>query len=142
MGKVVLKSYGLKTPREGMIDITDTVRQALSDAMEEFNLTREEADGNVLVFCPHTTAAITINENADPDVQHDWILGLNKAYPDDPRYIHAEGNSPAHMKSSVVGCSESVIVNQGDLLLGMWQDIYFCEFDGPRNRTFYVQVNL
>lgn len=142
MGKVVLKSFGLKTPREGMIDITDTVRQALSDAMEENNLTREEANGNVLVFCPHTTAAITINENADPDVQHDCLLGLNKAYPDDPRYIHAEGNSPAHMKSSVVGCSESVIVNQGDLLLGMWQDIYFCEFDGPRNRTFYVQVNL
>ena len=140
MGKVVLKSYGLKTPREGMIDITDTVRQALSDAMEEFNLTREEANGNVIVFCPHTTAAITINENADPDVQHDWLLGLNKAY--DPRYIHAEGNSPAHMKSSVVGCSETVIVNQGDLLLGMWQGIYFCEFDGPRNRTFYVQVNL
>lgn len=142
MGKVVLKSYGLKTPREGMIDITDTVRQALSDAMEENNLTREEANGNVFVFCPHTTAAITINENADPDVQHDWLLGLNKAYPDDPRYIHAEGNSPAHMKSSVVGCSETVIVNQGDLLLGMWQGIYFCEFDGPRNRTFYVQVNL
>lgn len=142
MGKVVLKSYGLKTPREGMIDITDTVRQALSDAMEENNLTREEANGNVIVFCPHTTAAITINENADPDVQHDWLLGLNKAYPDDPRYIHAEGNSPAHMKSSVVGCSETVIVNQGDLLLGMWQGIYFCEFDGPRNRTFYVQVNL
>ena len=142
MGKVVLKSYGVKTPREGMIDITDTVRQALSDAMEENNLTREEANGNVLVFCPHTTAAITINENADPDVQHDWILGLNKAYPDDPRYIHAEGNSPAHMKSSVVGCSETVIVNNGDLLLGMWQGIYFCEFDGPRNRTFYVQINL
>lgn len=142
MGKVVLKSYGLKTPREGMIDITDTVRQALSDAMEENNLTREEANGNVIVFCPHTTAAITINENADPDVQHDWLLGLNKAYPDDSRYIHAEGNSPAHMKSSVVGCSETVIVNQGDLLLGMWQGIYFCEFDGPRNRTFYVQVNL
>lgn len=142
MGICSLKKYELKTPREGMIDITATVNQALSDAMEENNLSREDANGTVIIFCPHTTGAITINENADPDVQHDWILGLNRAYPENPAYLHAEGNSTAHIKSSVVGCSETVIVNGGELLLGMWQGIYFCEFDGPRNRSFYVQVSL
>jgi secondary thiamine-phosphate synthase enzyme len=99
-------------------------------------------NGNVLIFCPHTTAAITINENADPDVQHDVLEGLNRAFPQLPEYRHAEGNSPAHLKSSCIGCSETVLIQNGSLVLGTWQAVYFCEFDGPRNRTFFVQVNL
>lgn len=142
MSKCVMKKYGIKTPKSGMQDITQVVRDAVYEAIEETGISADEADGSVIVFCPHTTGAITINENADPDVQHDWLMGLEKAYPDDPHYLHAEGNSTAHIKSSVVGCSETIILYHGELVLGMWQGIYFCEFDGPRNRSFYVQVSF
>ncbi|MBE6070797.1 MAG: YjbQ family protein [Clostridium butyricum] len=97
--------------------------------------------GIVIVYSPHTTAGITINENADPDVLHDCIYGFEKAYPTiDKNYKHFEGNSHAHLKSSTVGASQTLILHNGSLILGTWQAIYFCEFDGPRNRTFYVKI--
>ncbi len=127
-----LKQFSLSTPREGFIDITHYVREFITELGIE--------TGSALVFCPHTTGAITINENADPDVQHDMLLGLNTIYPQDRRFRHGEGNSPAHLKSSTLGASEQLIIHNGDLVLGIWQSIYFCEFDGPRNRKFFVQI--
>lgn len=97
-------------------------------------------NGVCVVFCPHTTAGITINENADPDVVRDMLLGLDKAFPDRAEFLHAEGNSAAHLKASCVGSSATVIVENGRPLLGTWQGIYFCEFDGPRRRTVYVKI--
>ncbi|PAV28239.1 hypothetical protein CIL05_17895 [Virgibacillus profundi] len=97
-------------------------------------------DGIMIVYCPHTTAAITINENADPDVKIDLKLGLNETFPNKAEYIHMEGNSDGHMKSSVVGASETLIISDGRLVLGTWQSVYFCEFDGPRNRKVHVKV--
>ena len=91
-------------------------------------------DGLLMVFVPHTTAAVTINEGADPSVKEDVLMVLNKIVPWDERYRHAEGNSPAHVKSSLIGCSELVAVENGKLVLGTWQSIFFCEFDGPRSR--------
>src|SRR5512146_2549814 len=96
-------------------------------------------DGVVTVFVPHTTAAVTINENADPDVVHDVLLALDRAVPHDMAgFRHSEGNSAAHTKSSLVGCSISIPVSGGRMQLGTWQGIYFCEFDGPRRREFLV----
>lgn len=98
-------------------------------------------NGIVVVFCPHTTAGITINENADPDVVSDMIYGFETVFPTkNHKYKHFEGNSHAHMKASTIGASETLILQDGDLILGTWQDVYFCEFDGPRNRTFYVKI--
>lgn len=98
------------------------------------------SDGIVLVYCPHTTAAITINENADPDVKVDLKLGMNETFPNRTDYVHMEGNSDGHMKSSVVGASEMLILANEKLILGTWQSVYFAEFDGPRHRTFYVKL--
>ncbi|MDP8225661.1 MAG: secondary thiamine-phosphate synthase enzyme YjbQ [Candidatus Lernaella stagnicola] len=120
------------TAREQFIDITDDVR----DAVREFAL----RDGVVTVFVPHTTAAVTINENADPTVVSDILLALDKAVPDQRAFRHAEGNSTAHVKSSLVGCSQDMIVAEGRLLLGTWQGVYFCEFDGPRARSCYIKA--
>jgi len=128
----MLYEYALSTPREDFYDITAQVREAVSES--------GISSGQVLVFCPHTTAGITINENADPDVIHDLLLGLREAYPDRPQFRHGEGNSAAHLKTTAVGASETVIVEDGRLLLGIWQGIYFCEFDPPRQRKFYVKV--
>lgn len=98
-------------------------------------------EGIVLVYSPHTTAGFTINENADPDVVHDMLLGMEKAFPVRTEfYQHAEGNSHAHIKTTCFGPSQSLIIHEGELVLGIWQDLYFCEFDGPRNRTFYVKI--
>jgi len=116
--------FNLQTPRENFYNITNEVRQAVSDSGVK--------DGIAVVFCPHTTAGITINENADPDVVPDMLLGLSKAYPDRSEFRHFEGNSSAHLKASAVGSSESIIVSNGKLVLGTWQGIYFCEFDPPR----------
>jgi len=91
-------------------------------------------DGLLMVFIPHTTAAVTINEGADPSVKDDVLMVLNKVVPWNEQYRHAEGNSPAHAKSSLIGCSELVAVEDGKLVLGTWQSIFFCEFDGPRTR--------
>ncbi len=122
----------LSTVREGMYNITGKVSEVVSRS--------GVTDGFVLVHCPHTTAGITINENADPDVVHDLLLGLSKAFPDRPEFRHGEGNSPAHLKSSCVGCGQTVLVEGGRLVLGTWQGIYFCEFDGPRQRKIIVKV--
>jgi len=128
----MLQEFNLSTPREDFYNITNQIRQAISASGVK--------DGIAVVFCPHTTAGITINENADPDVVHDLLLGLTKAYPDRSEFRHFEGNSTAHLKASTVGSSETVIVADGKPVLGTWQSVYFCEFDAPRNRLFFVQV--
>ena len=98
------------------------------------------SSGVVHVFVPHTTAGITINENADPDVKADMELILDRAVPWQGGYAHAEGNSAAHVKASMMGFTATVLVENGKLQLGTWQSIYFCEFDGPRSRKVWVQV--
>ena len=128
----MLFEYSLKTPRADFYNITAQVREAIAKS--------RISNGIVVVYCSHTTAGITINENADPDVVHDLMYGLNKAFPDRAEFRHNEGNSSAHLKASTVGASETVIVNDGIPLLGTWQSIYFCEFDPPRSRKFYVKV--
>lgn len=128
----MLKTYTLQTERENFYDISRQVREAVAES--------GVADGICVVYCPHTTAGITINENADPDVVRDMLLGLDKAFPDRREFRHIEGNSSAHLKASCVGSSVMVIVEKGGLVLGTWQGIYFCEFDGPRNRRFYVKI--
>jgi secondary thiamine-phosphate synthase enzyme len=128
----LLYSYELETGTEGFYDITDEVRDALKKSCVK--------DGICLVYCVHTTAGITINENADPDVVHDLLFALDRTFPNRPEFRHQEGNSAAHLKSSVIGCSATVPVQDGRLALGTWQGIYFCEFDGPRSRHFVVKV--
>lgn len=128
----MLKKYTINTQSEGLYNITSYVRQTLTESCAE--------EGIAVVFCPHTTAAITINENADPDVQTDLLFALDKTFPDRPQFRHMEGNSAAHLKSSCVGASETVIIHDGALVLGTWQGIYFAEFDGPRQRSFYVKI--
>ena len=128
----MLYEYKLSASREGFIDITAKVREAVSESGVR--------NGIVVVFCPHTTAGITLNENADPSVIHDMLIGLDKAFPDRAEFRHSEGNSAAHMKASAVGSGVSVIVAGGRLVLGTWQGIYFCEFDPPRSRKYYVKV--
>ncbi len=118
--------------RTGFIDITGKIRQIV----QENNM----KSGIVTIFIPHTTAAVTINENADPDVQRDMLYEINKIVPFDDGYHHGEGNSAAHIKSSMFGASETIIVENGQLQLGTWQGIYFCEFDGPRNRKIWVKL--
>jgi len=98
------------------------------------------SEGVCIVFVPHTTAAVTINENADPDVVRDIIKELDKAIPLHDNYSHVEGNSAAHIKATLVGASETVLINNGRLALGTWQSLFFCEFDGPRTRRVFVNV--
>ena len=128
----MIQEFSISTPREDFYNITSKVREAISASGIK--------DGIAVVFCPHTTAGITINENADPDVVHDMLLGLAKAYPDRAEFRHGEGNSAAHLKATAVGSSVTVIITDGKPALGTWQGIYFTEFDPPRNRRFYVQV--
>ncbi len=128
----MLVSLTLSTEHRGMRNITSEVREAVRQS--------GVTDGLCVVSCPHTTAGVTINENADPDVVRDMLLGWEKAFPDRPEFRHAEGNSHAHLKASCVGASVTVIVDKGGLLLGAWQGIYICEFDGPRKRTCYIKV--
>jgi len=113
-----------------MLDITSRVQEAVSESGIR--------DGFCMVFIPHTTAGVTINENADPSVRRDMLAEINKVVPFDDAYTHAEGNSAAHIKSSLFGCSCLVPVEGGRLVLGTWQGIYFCEFDGPRTRKVRV----
>ncbi len=115
-----------------MQEITDRVQEAVSDSGVE--------DGICMIFVPHTTAAVTINENADPDVVRDFIMELDKIVPWDDGYHHIEGNSAAHLKSSIIGFSEHIIVENGRLQLGTWQGIYFCEYDGPRSRKLKIKI--
>ncbi len=97
-------------------------------------------DGIVLVYTPHTTAAITVNENADPSVKYDMTKFFSKLVPQESWFRHMEGNSPSHIMSSLISPSQSFILNNGSLILGTWQGIFFCEFDGPRSRKFYVKI--
>lgn len=115
-----------------MIDITRDV----CDAVREHKI----KDGQAIIFTPHTTAAITINENADPDVCRDMVMEINKLVPLKDGYLHLEGNSAAHIKSSLYGASETLIINRGEAVLGTWQGVYLCEFDGPRQRQVHVKV--
>lgn len=96
--------------------------------------------GLMTVFIPHTTAGVTINENGDPEVKRDVLLQLDEISPDNPEFNHFEGNSDAHVKSSLMGCSLQVIIDDGRLHLGTWQSVYFCEFDGPRHRKVWVKI--
>lgn len=115
-----------------MIDVTALVQQQVVD--------HGIKDGLCVVFVPHTTAAVTINESADPAVSRDILMVLNKIVPWEEAYRHMEGNSPAHLKTSIIGSSETIAVEKGRLVLGTWQGIFFCEFDGPRSRKLDVRL--
>ncbi len=115
-----------------MVDITADVQTAVDR--------RGIQAGLCVIYVPHTTAGVTINENADPDVQHDILAHLNSLVPRRGAFRHGEGNSDAHIKVSLTGSSETVIVERGRLVLGTWQSIFFCEFDGPRNRKCHVTI--
>jgi secondary thiamine-phosphate synthase enzyme len=132
-GAVSPLSFDLKTTtREVLVDVTALVRQAVKQG--------GLASGLVCVFCPHTTAGVTVQENADPDVRSDFIGHLARAVPKDGPFRHFEGNADAHIKASLVGASATLIVEGGRLVLGRWQAIYFCEFDGPRDRQLIVKL--
>ncbi|CAB1261768.1 secondary thiamine-phosphate synthase enzyme YjbQ [Clostridium sp. WLY-B-L2] len=125
--------YLVKTKRaQEFVDITGFVNEVVAKS--------EVKNGIVVIFVPHTTAGITINENADPDVVKDILSGLNKAFPERNGYLHVEGNSHAHIKASLIGSSCNIIIENGRLKLGTWQGIYLCEFDGPRNRRVYIKI--
>ena len=119
--------------RNEMVDVT----RRLQDHVRRLNL----ISGMLIVYNPHTTAGVTINENADPDVRHDMLAKLSELIPKDERYYqHNEGNSDSHVKTALVGNSVTVLVEAGKLVLGRWQGVYFCEFDGPRERELIVKV--
>ena len=118
--------------RTELIDITAQVAKLVQQS--------KVPSGFLVLFVPHTTAAVTINENADPSVQHDILSELNRLIPFTGPYQHTEGNSPAHVKSSLVGSSQMVFIKDGRMALGTWQGLYFCEFDGPRTRKVWVAV--
>jgi len=129
-----MNTFEVKTKqRDQMIDITRQVQSAVDEAGVE--------EGAVTVFVPHTTAGVTINENADPDVVHDMLRQLDEMAPwSQPFYRHSEGNSAAHVKATMVGSSVTVLIEGGRLQLGTWQGVWFCEFDGPRTRQVWVRV--
>ncbi len=120
------------TKKNEFIDITKKIETIIQN--------RKVEEGTLTLFVPHTTAAVTINENADPDVKKDMIQALHRMVPENEQYDHREGNSPAHVKASLLGMSETLIVHNGKLILGTWQGIYFCEFDGPRTRKLMVKI--
>jgi len=125
------------------ISVRTRSRQELLDITEQLSrLVRESkvADGLMVVFVPHTTAAVTINENADPSVQHDILAELNRLVPHTGSYTHSEGNSAAHIQSTLLGPSQTLFIQNGRLALGTWQGVYFCEFDGPRTRKIWVKI--
>jgi len=129
----MLKEITIKTNTQTQIlDITAQVQKVVSES----GIT----EGLCCVFVPHTTAGVTINENADPSVKQDIVMELNKVIPFDDSYSHSEGNSAAHIKASIIGSSVNIPVENNNLLLGTWQGICFCEFDGPRTRKFYVKI--
>ena len=132
--KIVKQGFRVSTKsRNQMIDITGQVRTLIGQS----GIT----NGDAIIYCSHTTAAITINENADPSVPHDILLTLEELMPQRRAgYRHGEGNSDSHCKSSLVGCSEQILISDGSPELGTWQGIFFCEFDGPRNRKVAVQI--
>lgn len=126
-----MHTFNVKTSSKNeLVDITHEVKKAI----RELGIKNKA----VIVYCPHTTAGITINENADPAVKSDIIHALKSLKLERLDFKHGEGNSPAHVKSSLTGCSEIIIVNNGKPVLGTWQGIFFCEFDGPRNRKVHI----
>lgn len=128
-----MKEFKVQTNSQSeLIDITSLVQAAISE--------KKVKKGVCIIFIPHTTAAVTINENADPDVPRDIITALERAFPQNVHYRHMEGNSPAHIKSSLVGASKLVLIEAGRLVLGTWQSIFFCEFDGPRSRKVFLSI--
>jgi len=128
-----MKQFTVKThARSEMIDITAEIRLILRES--------SVTNGICYVFVPHTTAAITVNENADPDVPGDILMELDKVIPVSDNYRHREGNSAAHIKTSLVGSSEAIFIKGGNLVLGAWQSLFFCEFDGPRTRQVLVEL--
>ena len=129
----MLKEITIKTNTQTQIlDITAQIQKVVSES--------GIAEGLCCVFVPHATAGVTINENADPSVKHDIIMELNKVIPFNDNYSHLEGNSAAHIKASIIGSSVNVPVKNDNLLLGTWQGICFCEFDGPRTRKYFVKI--
>lgn len=128
-----MKTIDISTSaRSQLVDITDKVRKALAESGVK--------DGLCVLWVPHTTAGITINENADPSVARDILMELDKRVPWEDGYAHSEGNSAAHVKSSLVGCEKTLLIEDGRLALGTWQGIYFCEFDGPRKRQVWLKI--
>ncbi len=129
-----MRTIEVKTQaREEFVDITARVREELvSSGMKS---------GIGYVYIPHTTAGVTINENADPSVKEDILMTLRKMVPDSLPYRHSEGNSPAHVKASLIGSSVNIIIEKGQLSLGTWQGIFFCEFDGPRSRRVFIKAS-
>jgi secondary thiamine-phosphate synthase enzyme len=128
-----MKTIHVKTQaKEEFINITHEVQSAVRNSGTK--------NGVCIVFIPHTTAGITINENADPDVKNDLLTGLKEMASDSLPWRHSEGNSPAHVKASLLGSSVHIIVEGGDLQLGTWQGVYFCEFDGPRQRSIFIEI--
>jgi secondary thiamine-phosphate synthase enzyme len=132
--KIYEKEFSVRTTkRNEFVNITDKIEEIVEES--------EISNGICYIFVPHTTAAVTINEDADPDVVADIITKLNNLIPKNESYYnHMEGNSDAHIKSSVVGVSLEIFVNNKKLKLGTWQGVYFCEFDGPRHRNVWVKV--
>lgn len=128
MEKIKIKT----TSRVDLVDITKEIQSVVSASKVK--------DGVCFLFCQHTTAGLTINENADPSVKADITNTLNRLIPHNANYQHAEGNADAHIKSSLLGPSLNIIIEDGKLALGTWQGIYFCEGDGPRNREVWVKV--
>ena len=127
------ETFQVKSTRKTeMIDVTRSVQEAVKR--------RGVSEGLCIVFVPHTTAAVTINENADPAVPQDMVTTLNKIISSEEQYLHGEGNSPAHIKASLLGFSQTVFVESGKLVLGTWQGIFLCEFDGPRTRKIHIKV--
>lgn len=120
------------TKHQEMIDITSRINEIIDKEKVE--------KGTVLVYVPHTTAAITINENTDPNVRHDLLLGLNHMVPNRKEFKHFEGNSDAHLKASIIGHDQWLMIDDGHLKLGTWQGVFFCEFDGPRTRKFELKI--
>jgi len=130
---VPVKQFSVATgDRTELINIDDQVRRIVDDSGVRTGICQ--------VFIPHTTAGVTINENADPDVIRDLLMEIDKVIPFDDGYRHAEDNSAAHIKSSLVGCDQTIPIEEGRLVLGTWQSIFFCEFDGPRQRKVIVQI--
>ena len=128
-----MKKMDIQTPStEALIDITGRIEEEIRKS--------GVASGLCLIYVPHTTAGLTVNENADPSVRRDVLMTLGRAVPDGLPYEHEEGNSPAHVKASLMGSSVCMPIENGRLALGTWQGVFFCEFDGPRRRQFYIKL--
>lgn len=129
----MIETINISTPkRDAMLDITRKVQECINKS--------KISNGYCIIYVPHTTAGVTINENADSDVQRDMLYALDKAYPWNGDYRHFEGNAAAHIKATTVGFQQTILINEGKLILGRWQGIYFCEFDGPRQRQILVSI--